>query len=33
MTGLPQQVDLVQNAGTVSVRIPELRLWTLVVLE
>jgi hypothetical protein len=29
----PQQVDLIQNAGTVSVRIPELRLWTLVVLE
>ena len=29
----PQQVDLSQNAGTVSVRVPELRLWTLVVLE
>jgi len=29
----PQQVDLVQNSGTVGVRIPELGLWTLVVLE
>ncbi|MCL5281734.1 MAG: hypothetical protein M1376_17690 [Planctomycetes bacterium] len=29
----PQQVDLIQNAGTVRVRIPELKLWTLVVLE
>jgi len=29
----PQQVELVQNAGTVNVRIPELRLWTLVVFE
>jgi hypothetical protein len=28
-----QQVELAQNAGTVSVRIPELKLWTLVVLE
>jgi hypothetical protein len=29
----PQQVDLVQNADTVRIRIPELRLWTLAVLE
>jgi hypothetical protein len=29
----PQQVDLVQNADTVSVRIPELRVWTLLVFE
>jgi hypothetical protein len=29
----PQQVDLVQEADKVSVRIPELKLWTLVVLE
>lgn len=29
----PQQVELTQNAGTLRVRIPELRLWTLVVLE
>jgi hypothetical protein len=29
----PQQMDLVQSAGTLSVRIPELKLWTLVVLE
>jgi len=29
----PQQVDLVQNAGAFSVRIPELKLWTLVVVE
>jgi len=29
----PQQVDLVQKGDTLSVRIPELRLWTLVVLE
>lgn len=28
-----QQVDLVQSADKVSVRIPELKLWTLVVLE
>jgi hypothetical protein len=28
-----QQVEVVQMAGTVSVRIPELKLWTLVVLE
>ncbi len=31
--GPGQQVDLVQDAGTVRVRIPELKLWTLVVLE
>jgi hypothetical protein len=29
----PEQVELVQNSGTISVRIPELKLWTLVVLE
>jgi len=29
----PQQVDLAQQAATLRVRIPELRLWTLVVLE
>ncbi len=29
----PQQVDLVQNTDAISVRIPELKLWTLVVLE
>jgi hypothetical protein len=29
----PQQVDLVPDADTVRVRIPELRLWTLAVLE
>lgn len=28
-----QQVDLIQNADTTIVRIPELRLWTLVVLD
>jgi len=27
------QVELAQNAGTISVRIPELKLWTLVVLQ
>ncbi len=31
--GPAQQAELVQNAGTVAVRIPELKLWTLVVLE
>ncbi len=29
----PQEVQLVQNASSVSVRVPELKLWTLVVLE
>jgi len=29
----PEQVDLVEDADTISVRIPELRLWTLAVLE
>jgi hypothetical protein len=29
----PQQVDLAQQAATLRLRIPELRLWTLVVLE
>ena len=28
-----QQVELEQNAGTITVRLPELRLWTLVMLE
>ncbi len=28
-----QQVELAQNAGTVGVRIPELKLWTLVILQ
>jgi hypothetical protein len=31
--GPAQQVDLVQSADKVTVRIPELRLWTLIVLE
>ncbi|MCU0916892.1 MAG: hypothetical protein MUC88_20380, partial [Planctomycetes bacterium] len=29
----PQQVDLLRQEGTVRVRVPELRLWTLIVLE
>jgi hypothetical protein len=29
----PQSVDVVENANRVGIRIPELRLWTLVVLE
>jgi len=29
----PQQVELARNSGTVIVRIPELRLWTLAILE
>ena len=29
----PQQVDLMENADSIRIRIPELRLWTLAVLE
>jgi hypothetical protein len=29
----PQQVDLVQEADTIRLRLPELRLWTLAILE
>jgi hypothetical protein len=29
----PQQVDLVQEADTLKLRLPQLRLWTLAILE